>query len=184
MIETRLAYTRLIFCALTLFAALTACSKPGGQSATEQYLSDTRITTAVKAGLMRDATIKATDVDVKTVNGQVHLSGFVGSEAAKRRAEEVAKSVSDVRAVDNKLAVQAVRESAGDYLDDATITAKVKATLLADSRVKGLVIDVETLKGTVQLNGTAKSDAERRRAEELAKSVDGVTTVKNNIAVN
>lgn len=74
-----------------------------------------------------------------------------------------------------------IQESTGEYIDDASITTKVKSTLLNDPAVSGLAINVETFKGTVQLSGFANSEVERQRAIELAQSVDGVASVKNDI---
>ncbi|MFH0341990.1 MAG: BON domain-containing protein [Chromatiales bacterium] len=73
------------------------------------------------------------------------------------------------------------QESTGEYLDDTTLTTKVKTTLLQDPQVSGLAINVETFKGEVQLSGFANSEAERERAATLASSVDGVAAVKNDI---
>lgn len=73
------------------------------------------------------------------------------------------------------------QESTGEYLDDTTITTKVKGTLLNDPQVSGLAINIETFKGTVQLSGFANSEGERQRAEELAESVEGVQSVQNDI---
>jgi len=73
------------------------------------------------------------------------------------------------------------QESTGEYLDDTTLTTKVKTTLLQDPQVSGLAINVETFKGEVQLSGFATTEAERQRAAELANSVDGVAAVKNDI---
>jgi hyperosmotically inducible protein len=73
------------------------------------------------------------------------------------------------------------RESTGEYIDDTTLTTKVKAALLDDPQVSGLSINVETFKGTVQLSGFANNDAERRKAVELARAIKGVDTVKNDI---
>ncbi|MGH8488707.1 MAG: BON domain-containing protein [Gammaproteobacteria bacterium] len=73
------------------------------------------------------------------------------------------------------------QESTGEYLDDTTLTTKVKTTLLQDPQVSGLAINVETFKGEVQLSGFATTEAERQRAETLAGSVDGVAAVKNDI---
>ena len=75
------------------------------------------------------------------------------------------------------------QESTGEYLDDTTLTSKVKTTLLQDPQVSGLAINVETFKGEVQLSGFANSEAERERAETLASSVDGVAAVKNDIVL-
>ena len=67
---------------------------------------------------------------------------------------------------------------------DTAITAKVKSALLADEKVKGMKIDVETKEGTVTLTGTAKSPAEKDQAERLASAVEGVRTVVNRISVS
>ncbi|MDQ3563225.1 MAG: BON domain-containing protein [Pseudomonadota bacterium] len=71
--------------------------------------------------------------------------------------------------------------STGEYLDDTTLTTKVKTALLQDPQVSGLAINVETFKGEVQLSGFASSEEERQRAAAVANSVDGVAAVKNDI---
>ena len=73
------------------------------------------------------------------------------------------------------------KESTGEYLDDSMITSKVKAQLLGDKEVSGLAINVETFKAVVQLSGFAKTEAERQKAAQLARSVGGVKDVKNDI---
>src|SRR2546423_11082752 len=80
-------------------------------------------------------------------------------------------------------AVTKGQESTGQYVDDATITTRVKARFAKDPTVSATHIKVETMKGAVQLSGTAKSEAERDQAVQLARSVPGVTDVKNNIQV-
>ncbi len=75
------------------------------------------------------------------------------------------------------------RESTGEYFDDTTITTKVKAALLKDEEVSGLRINVETFKGVVQLSGFAKSQAEKRKAHDIAHTVGGVKSVRNDIIV-
>ncbi len=73
------------------------------------------------------------------------------------------------------------QRSTGEYIDDATITAKVKAAILNDPKTKVLEIKVETYKGEVQLSGFVSSQDEADRAVELAHGVKGVTSVKNNM---
>lgn len=170
--------------AITFVTTLGACSKPGEQSTTGQYLNDATVTAKVKADLIKDNTVKATEIQVETTQGVVQLNGFVGSEEARQRAEQLAKSIEGVKSVSNNLAVQSTPHSAGQIVDDTAITIKVKAALLADDEVKGLAINVETSGGTVQLTGSAKSDSERQKAERLAKAVEGVSSVQNSIAVN
>jgi len=80
-------------------------------------------------------------------------------------------------------AVQRKQESVGAYVDDTTITTQVKAKLAADKTVSALAISVETLKGTVQLSGFAKSFDEKQVAERIARSVSGVADVENDIVV-
>ncbi|MFN3736260.1 BON domain-containing protein [Hydrogenophaga sp.] len=80
-------------------------------------------------------------------------------------------------------AVSRGQQSVGAYVDDAGITTSVKAKLFEDKTVAGSSISVETLNGTVMLSGFAKSAAERSTAEALARSVNGVKDVKNQIVV-
>jgi len=80
-------------------------------------------------------------------------------------------------------AVTRGQESVGAYIDDAAITAAVKARFVDNKNVDAASIKVETLNGTVMLSGFAKSGAERTVAESLAWKVEGVKQVKNEIAV-
>jgi osmotically-inducible protein OsmY len=73
------------------------------------------------------------------------------------------------------------KESTGQYVDDTTITTKVKADFVADKTVDASNIKVETYKGTVQLSGFAKSQAEINRAVQIARNVTGVQSVKNDV---
>lgn len=73
------------------------------------------------------------------------------------------------------------QSSTGEYLDDSVITSKVKAKLLEDKEVSGLAVNVETFKGVVQLSGFAKTEAERQKAVQLARTVGGVKDIKNDI---
>jgi hyperosmotically inducible protein len=75
------------------------------------------------------------------------------------------------------------RETAGDYVDDASITTSVKSNILQDSSLKMFQIHVETFKNQVQLSGFVDSAAEISRAGQIAKSVDGVQGVKNNLVL-
>lgn len=73
------------------------------------------------------------------------------------------------------------RESTGEYLDDSVITTKVKAAFVEDKAVNALDIKVVTFKGAVQLSGFANNPQEIDRAVQLARTVKGVTSVKNDI---
>lgn len=80
-------------------------------------------------------------------------------------------------------AVSRGQETVGAYVDDATITTQVKARMLNNPSVAGTSISVETLNGTVMLSGFAKSGTEKMTAENIARGVNGVRSVKNEIAV-
>lgn len=73
--------------------------------------------------------------------------------------------------------------SAGEYVDDSVITAKVKTAFAADPTVKATEINVETFKGDVQLSGFVAQPGDAQRAVEIARGVKGVASVKNDIRV-
>ena len=75
------------------------------------------------------------------------------------------------------------QESTGEYVDDSVITTKVKSLLAADDFLKSFQISVETFKGTVQLSGFVASQKAVDKAIEIARSVKGVTSVKNDLVV-
>lgn len=80
-------------------------------------------------------------------------------------------------------AVSRGQESTGAYIDDATITTQVKSRMLNDPNVAGTSISVETLNGTVMLSGFAKNATEKNTADRIARDVNGVKAVKNEIAI-
>lgn len=75
------------------------------------------------------------------------------------------------------------QQSVGAYVDDATLTTRVKAKFAEDPTVSALAIGVETLNGLVQLSGFAKTYDEKSKAESLARNTSGVKGVKNDIVV-
>ncbi len=80
-------------------------------------------------------------------------------------------------------AVQRGQETVGAYVDDAGITTMVKSRFVENKTVDAAAISVETLKGTVMLSGFAKNSAERSAAEDIAWTVKGVKSVKNEITI-
>jgi hyperosmotically inducible protein len=73
------------------------------------------------------------------------------------------------------------QKSAGEVIDDAVITTKVKASLMNEPGLRPMDINVETYKGVVQLSGFVASDAMAARAVEIARGVNGVQSVKNDM---
>ncbi|WP_410016491.1 molecular chaperone OsmY [Sodalis sp. C49] len=146
------------------------------------YMGDSAVTAKVKSALVGDKGINSTDISVVTNNGVVTLSGFVTNQAQAERAVTAAKSVEGVTSVSDKLHVkETTNASVKTYAGDTAITSEVKAKLLADSIVPSRNVKVETSDGIVQLSGHVKNAREASRAESVAKAVDGVKSVKNDL---
>ncbi|QMJ02156.1 molecular chaperone OsmY [Citrobacter freundii] len=146
------------------------------------FMDDSSITAKVKAALVDHESIKSTDISVKTDQKVVTLSGFVESQAQAEEAVKVAKGVEGVTSVSDKLHVRDSKStSVKGYAGDTATTSEVKAKLLADDIVPSRKVKVETTDGVVQLSGTVDSQAQIERAESIAKAVDGVKSVKNDL---
>ena len=146
------------------------------------FMDDSSITAKVKAALVDHDSIKSTDISVKTDNKVVTLSGFVESQTQAEEAVKVAKGVEGVSSVSDKLHVRDSKESSvTGYAGDAATTSEIKAKLLADDIVPSRMVKVETTDGVVQLSGTVENQAQSDRAESIAKAIDGVKSVKNDL---
>jgi len=100
-----------------------------------------------------------------------------------RKTTWAALAASFILVLASGCAVSRGQETLGSYIDDAGITTSVKSRFFEDKDVAGSSISVETLNGTVLLSGFAKNSLERNKAESIARSVKGVTSVRNEIAV-
>ncbi len=100
-----------------------------------------------------------------------------------RKTTWAALAASMILVLSSGCAVTRGQETLGSYLDDAGITTAVKSRFYEDKDVAGSSISVETLNGTVLLSGFAKNTLERNKAESIARSGKGVTSVRNEIAV-
>lgn len=180
-----------ITASLSLLAAnavIAAPAAPSNPQATEsrQPVSDTWITTKVKAKLAATDDVKSLDVSVDTVNGVVHLTGDVHSNAERDKALSAARSIEGVKDVDaSGLKVSADPAEEGEQesadsdqpVNDTWITTKVKAELATTDGVDSMDISVHTVNGVVALSGMVKSDIERKKAVAAARSVKGVRKV-------
>lgn len=131
----------------------------------------------------RDAEGRATiHVDGEEVQRELDQAG----EQVQRGAEQVqagAERVGEALERGAERVEQEVGPVIEDALDDATISAKVKANLIADPEVSALNIDVDTVDGRVTLNGKVSSENQRAEAEKLARITPGVRQVLNLIQV-
>lgn len=148
------------------------------------FMDDSAITAKVKAALVDSESIRSTDISVKTEGKIVTLSGFVESQAQAEEAVTVAKGVEGVASVSDKLHVRDGKSgSLKGYAGDTVTTSEIKAKLLADDIVPSRNVKVETTEGVVQLSGTVKNQAQSERAESIAKAIEGVKSVKNDLKV-
>ncbi|HEY8099437.1 MAG TPA: BON domain-containing protein [Burkholderiaceae bacterium] len=175
----------------TLLAIVSGCNRqaddsnasPANAPTVGMQVDDTIVTSKVKSALLADPDIKSSDIKVETNKGEVMLSGFADSQDQINRSIEAARRVEGVKGVDNKLALKNGPSTVGNKIDDGVITAKVKAALLGAEDLKSMDISVATNKGDVQLSGFVDNDNQIARAAEVAKNVEGVTSVTNQLSV-
>jgi hyperosmotically inducible periplasmic protein len=163
--------------------AAVACASTRTTKSAGEQMDDSVTTGRVKAALIADPVTKAHQIDVETFKGTVQLNGFVDTSASKERASEVAKNTKGVTAVRNNLSVKTSPREGSDMVDDGVITSKVKAALAGDPRTKAHQVNVEVREGVVQLSGFVDTSEAKSTAEELARSVDNVKSVDNELDV-
>lgn len=146
-------------------------------------VDDTVITTKVRAALMSDDDVKSLDIKVRTYKGVVMLSGFADNQSQIDRSIAVAKGVEGIKHVDNMLSLKEGKQSIGNKIDDSVVTTRVKSAMLADPVMKSLDVSVTTRKGEVQLSGFVDNAVQFMRAVEIAKGVEGVSSVVNHMSI-
>jgi hyperosmotically inducible periplasmic protein len=149
--------------------------------------SDKWISLKVKTALLFHRDVRATKTDVNVKDGVVTLSGEASSMAQKELTTEYAKDIDNVKAVNNDMTIAKTpakpEETSGEKIDDASITAQVKASLLSHHSTSALKTKVGTTDGVVTVSGIAKNDAEKSLVTKLATDITGVTSVINNMTI-
>jgi hyperosmotically inducible protein len=161
-------------------------------------LDDASITASVKSQLLADDRTEGLDINVDTHKGRVTLRGGADSQEDKDAATAIASAVSGVVSVENLIVVapegsdariaaneatasgklRASADQASETVDDGWITAKIKTQLLADSSIKGTLIEVSTEDNVVSLTGVLPSNEMRAKAILLAEQTKGVRDVR------
>ena len=146
---------------------------------------DTWITMKTKLALMTTEGIDTWDLNVDTVSGGVTLHGKVASDAAKEKADTVAKGIEGVASVKNLLQVVPKPDrKVVDQQDDA-VKDNVQKAFDADPALKSSGIKVASVnKGVVLLSGDAKSLEANVRAVEVARAIPGVRRVASEVTVS
>lgn len=149
--------------------------------------SDDWIEFKIKSALLYHRSVSGTKTKVAVTNGIVTLHGNASSEAQKELTEEYAKDIDGVKEVKNEMKVSSADEppsrTFGEMIDDASITAQVKAALLTHHSTSPIKTKVTTKDGVVTLSGSARNQAEINLVTKLAKDIHGVKSVANNMEV-
>ena len=175
---------QLLAATLTAAALATAaCSATRTQRAPGEHLDDAMLVTKVKTALARDKATDAHEINVEVNRGVVQLNGFVDNANEKSQATIVAGRVEGVKEVRNNLMVQKAERTAGEVVDDALLTTKVKTALIQSPDTKAHQITVKTREGVVQLSGFVNSAEAKTAATTVAMSVTGVRAVDNELSI-
>jgi hyperosmotically inducible protein len=149
--------------------------------------SDTWIAMKVKTALLFHRNVSATGTSVDVKDGVVTLTGEASSQAQKELTTEYARDIDNVGEVRNEMTIATTPakpgETMGDKIDDASITAQVKSSLLSHRSTSALRTGVETTDGVVTLSGVAKNAAEKSLVTKLVTDINGVTSVVNNMTI-
>jgi hyperosmotically inducible periplasmic protein len=148
--------------------------------------SDTWIGMKVKSALLFHRNVSA-GTAVSVTAGIVTLKGEAANQAQKDLTTEYAKDVDGVKEVNNEMTVATIDtkpdQTTSAAIDDASITAQVKASLLSHRSTGVLRTKVETTDGVVTLGGQARNDAEKDLVTKLATDINGVKSVVNNMTI-
>jgi hyperosmotically inducible protein len=145
-------------------------------------LSDSWITLKTKLNLFADDRVSSTDVHVTTKQRVVALTGKVGSEAARKAAEEDVRKVDGVKGVENHLVVSKTAPKAVERKDEE-IVKDVEGRIKKDPGLKTADIEVHADNGIVTLTGKAPSLRTSTHASEVASRVSGVRAVHNELSI-
>jgi osmotically-inducible protein OsmY len=149
--------------------------------------SDAWLSEKVKATLLFHRSVSASKTEVYVNEGIVTLRGEAASESQKELTTEYAKDVEGVKEVKNEMTVSKTPEMTmarvGGKIDDASITAQVKITLLFHRSTSALSTKVETNDGVVTLYGKASNAAEKDLVNKLVNDINGVKSVNNRMTI-
>ena len=149
--------------------------------------ADTWISRKVKLALLFHRNVSASQTTVEVKDGIVTLKGEASSLAQKELTAEYAKDIDGVKEVKNEMTVAATpvvaERTAGEKVDDASITAQVKTALGNHHSTSSVKTKVETRNGEVKLTGIAKNAAEKTLVTKLVSDIHGVVSVTNEMTV-
>lgn len=173
----------LVFLAAGCNKPVDSAGMPVASTTVGTDIDDSVITSSVKSALLADADIKSFDFKVETRKGEVLLSGFVDNQAQLDRATAATRAVAGVKGIQNNVVLKGAPTSVGKKVDAGIITSKVKSALLGDPNVKSFDIAVVTRDDEVLLTGFVDNQAQVDRAMEVARGIEGVRLVRNEMSI-
>jgi hyperosmotically inducible protein len=161
-------------------ALFSGCATMTGRTAGE-HVDDATITTKVNDIIVKDPDAKYLKIDVTSTEGNVVLQGSINDRPAEDRIVAKIRQIEGVKSVKSLLKLKG--DTAGEYIDDSMITAKVNADIVKDPDAHYFKIDVTTTQGDVVLQGFVNSrETEQRLVAEIRK-IEGVKSVKSLLKV-
>ncbi len=149
--------------------------------------SDAWLSTKVKSTLLFHRNVSASGTDVYVKDGVVSLRGEAANEAQKELTAEYAQDVEGVKSVKNELTIAKTpaqkAQTPQEQIDDASITAQVKSSLLSHRSTSAIKTKVQTIDGVVTVSGIAKNAAEKSLVTKLVEDINGVSKVINNMTI-
>ncbi len=154
-------------------------SAPAGYGQNANDVDDMDITAAIESDLWIDDAVNANNIDVNTIGGVVTLTGSTDNLLAKERATTIASAVVGVRSVVNRIEVEPSLT-----ISDSELANNVKDALLTDPATDSYEVMASVQNGIVTLTGSVNSWQEKQLCVTVAKGVEGVQGVKNNITID
>ncbi len=145
--------------------------------------SDAWIKMQLQTALVLHRNVNSGKTDIYVNDGVVTLRGEANSQAQKDLTTEYARDINGVKDVKNEMAIIGVSQTIGEKIDDASITAQLKMTLMLHRSTSAIRTTVTTRNGVVTLSGKAKSAAEKDLVTKDVEDVRGVSSVNNNMTV-
>jgi osmotically-inducible protein OsmY len=146
--------------------------------------SDAWIKMQLQTALVLHRNVNSSKTDIYVGEGVVTLRGEVSSQAQKDLTTEYARDISGVKDVKNEMVIVGAPQTIGEKVDDASITAQLKMTLMLHRSTSAIRTTVTTTNGVVTLGGKAKSAAEKDLVTKIIEDVRGVSGVINNMTVS
>jgi len=168
-------------------AAVVAGGATGGyavatdERSVDRMVDDSTITSRINTDMINDPVVKARQIDVDTVGGNVTLTGVVGTREEADRAVAIAGRAAGVKSVKDNL--QIGEKSWAEFFNDRVLGSKIKSKLIVEPEIRSLNIDVDVHRGIVTLTGMVDTGYQKNRAIEIARTTEGTLRVVDNLKV-